>query len=170
VEFRGERGILTDEFGNEIKVGLLGPDDYMYYQFALENTTAEPVTVTGFTARFRFVMHPARQAGYALDHCEQFVKPVYLPPKQTFPVVIAPGELMTISDPLIYHYDDSSAPGGVSNECQQGALYFGIPQFAGTQQKLQDPPPPSGDRRAPLVPDRIEAGHGAEFRSRIPLG
>ena len=81
------------------------------------------MTVTGFESNFTIRMHPDRQADFPIDHCMEFIEIRDFGERQSFPVVIEPGETVQINDNVAYHY----IWGPPSNECQQASYYFGPP-------------------------------------------
>ncbi|XBH20494.1 hypothetical protein V5R04_09585 [Jonesiaceae bacterium BS-20] len=116
--------------------GGVAPGRTFFYLFELRNDGSEAVTVTGFNSNFVFQMHPDRQGDFALDHCKQFIEDVPGPDRQSFPVVIQPGQAVTISDNATYHY----IYGPPSNECQNASFFFGPPVFLTVEQVVPEAP------------------------------
>lgn len=160
----------VDNTGDVIRTGPVAPGRTFFAGFNILNESSEPVTLSGFAPDFVFTMHPNRQADFPIDHCEQFFETRTFDSReytQTYPQVIAPGETITIYDNVTYHY----IRGPVSNECQQGSMYFGGPIFGEIDpddpptpptppEEAQDPETPSESLppQAPTPPARVDTG------------
>lgn len=118
----------VDGNGGVIGSGPVGPGRTFFAVFEIRNSSDQPVTVTGFTPSFGFIMNPIRQGGLPDDHCLQFFDMLDIPQRdfqQSYPLVVLPGESVDIYDNMTYHY----VHGPVSNECQGGSFMFGSPTF-----------------------------------------
>lgn len=87
-----------DAEGNTTGSGPAAPGRTFRYAFLLENSTDEAVTVTGFDSNFTIRMRPNRQADLPIDHCMEFIEIRDFGERQSFPVVIEPGEAVQIND------------------------------------------------------------------------
>lgn len=156
VDFRPKLLYHLDNDGGIIGSGPVGPGRTFFAVFEVRNTSDVPVTVTGFTPSFWFIMNPARQGSLPDDYCLQFFETRTFPQRdlqQSYPLVLLPGESVDLYDHMTYHY----IHGPVSNECQGGSFTFGSPTFYAPPLPSTDPSTAAPRSLDATPPERIEA-------------
>lgn len=102
--------------------GGIYPGHKFYVAYTVTNTSAEPITVTGFVSSIATrVRDTWIDQGYASDYCDQYIVRLDSTDRQAFPQVVAPGET---SEPM---YDNVNYEFlyAADNPCQRMAIAIG---------------------------------------------